>query len=100
MKLILLMYLEEDQGSVEDLLAGQEIRLFSRFSMEGHSPGTQGWYGETAPHQAGLIMVVLADEAASDLLAAVEGCRNIEDSRHPIRAVQVDVERVTECLCA
>ena len=100
MKLILLMHLEEDTSCVEELLAQQKITSFSRFPMEGHSSGTRGWYGEVAPYRAALVLVLLSEEAASGLLEAVEGCKAIEDSRHPIRAVQLDVDRVTECLCA
>lgn len=99
MKLVLLMYLEDDEACVERLLVGEGVAIWSRLPIEGHRPGRGGWYGGVAPYRSRLDMVIVDEDAAERLLAAVEGCRGVADPAHPIRAVLVDVEKVASCLC-
>ncbi len=101
MKLVILMYLETDEKCVENLLADQKIPVFSRLPVEGVAAGVaSGWYGTSAPYRSSMIMTVLDQDAAERLLAAVHACRDIEDPRHPIHAMQLDVERTVVCECA
>ena len=101
MKLIVLMYLETDRKCVERLVAEQKIPVFTRLPVEGIAAGgAGGWYGTAAPYRSEMVMSFLEDAAATELLAAVSACRDIEDPRHPIRAMQLNVEATAVCECA
>lgn len=98
MKLVILMYLEEDDRCVERLLKEAHVEAYSRMPVEGRGPGAQtGWYGEIAPYQSRLTMAVVPDQLAASLMQAVSECSGVQDPRHPIRAVQLDVEEFTCC---
>ena len=100
MKLVILMYLRDDDACVERLLAEARVPVYSRMEMEGAALGPgPGWYGESAPYRSQMILSVVSDEVAASLLAAVEDCRGVEDPEHPIRALQLPVERMTSCRC-
>ncbi len=99
MKLVVLMYLEGDEACVERLLAEREVGVWSRLPVEGHAPGTKGWYGEVAPFASRIVLAIVPAETARGLLAAVEECRGVQDPAHPIRAFQVDVEKTAACNC-
>lgn len=99
MKLVLLMYLEEDEPCVDRLLEKERVGAFSRLPLEGHGPGVQGWRGDVPAYRSRLVMAVTGEETAARLLHAVEECRGMQDPTHPVRAVQVPVERVASCLC-
>lgn len=101
MKLVMLMYLADDDDCVEGLLAEHDVRVFSNLPLEGIGPGTRtGWYGKTAPYESRMTMTVVEDAQADELLQAVRDCTGVKDPRHPVRAVQVDVEAMTTCLAA
>jgi hypothetical protein len=98
MKLVLLMYLQEDEKCVNRLLGQMEIQAFSRLSIEGHGPGsTIGWSGEVQPYQSQLVMTILPDEGAKALMDAIAKCTGVEDPRHPIRAALLNVEEFSCC---
>lgn len=99
MKLVLLMYLEEDEPCVDRLLEEQGVSAFSRLPLEGRGPGARGWRGDVAPYRSRLVLAVVPEPTAARLLEAVEKCRGIVDPAHPVRAVEVGVERVASCLC-
>lgn len=99
-KLLLLMYLEEDEACVERTLADQAVTTFSRLSVEGRTDGaTSGWYGVAQPFQSRLILAVMPAERADAVLRAVADCRGVQDPRHPIRAMQLAVEQSAFCQC-
>jgi len=93
MKLVILMYLEDDKEGVDRLLAEHGVMAYSDVSVEGHGAGTEGWYGKVAPYRSQMSMVFLPREEALALVESVEGCTGCKDSRHPIHAWVVDVER-------
>jgi hypothetical protein len=98
MKLVLLMYLQEDQKCVNRLLGDLGVQAYSRLSVEGHGPGSPvGWSGEIQPYQSQLVFAILPDEHAAKLMHAVGGCKGVQDPRHPIRATLLDVEQFTCC---
>lgn len=98
MKLVLLMYLKDDEKCVARLLKEQAIATYSRLALEGHGPGSaSGWSGEIQPYESQLIMSVLPDEQAAALVDAIAQCTGVQDPRHPIRAALLDVERFTCC---
>lgn len=98
MKLVLLMYLEDDAECVSRLLKNVHIEAFSGLPVEGHVPGaTGGWYGTTAPYHSRMIVSVLPDDQARLLVEAVGECTGVKDPRHPIRAVMMNVEAFSCC---
>lgn len=97
MKMVMLMYLAEDERCVARLLAEQSVGQYSRLPIEGHGPGAAGWYGEVAPYDARMVMAIVDDPVAERVLSAVRDCRGVADPAHPIRAVRVDVEDAVAC---
>ncbi len=93
MKLIFLLYLEDDEPTVLRLLEEAGVQTYSRLELEGHGQGTAGWYGEVPPYHSSMIFSVLPEADARRVLEAVEGCRDCADPRHPIHAMMVDIER-------
>lgn len=94
MKMLLLMHLEEDRSCVRRLLAEHEVPVFTEMDAEGHRPGQgPGWYGESAPYASSMVVAVVPDGTADDLVAAVENCRGLEDASHPVHFYQLGVER-------
>ncbi len=101
MKLVILMYLEADETCVQRLVADQRVRVFTRLAVEGVKPGpASGWYGTAAPYRSHMIVAFLEGPDAERLLEAVRRCREVADPRHPIRAMQLDVEQTAVCECA
>ncbi|MFQ5537634.1 MAG: hypothetical protein ACE5GJ_09305 [Gemmatimonadota bacterium] len=96
MKLVFLMYLEEDDKRIVKLLEEHHVVAWSRMSMEGHGSGMRGWYGEVAPYASRLIFTVLREDKARELLEAVRVCVDCEDPQHPIHAMMVAVEEMAD----
>ncbi|HEU4464299.1 MAG TPA: hypothetical protein VFS53_04570 [Gemmatimonadota bacterium] len=99
MKLVLLMYLEEDEPCVARLLEERGVEAFSRLPLEGHGPGREGWRGVVPAYRSRMVLAVVPEATAANLIQAVRDCRGIEDPAHPVRAVQVAIEEVANCLC-
>jgi hypothetical protein len=98
MKFVYLMYLADDESCVNRLLGEQGVAAFVRLPVEGHGPGSAvGWTGEIQTYQSQVVMTVLPDEKAAALMEAVGSCSDVEDPRHPIRAVQMAVEQYSCC---
>ena len=98
MKLVLLMFLKEDEKCVNRLLSAQKVQSFSRLGVEGRGPGAAaGWTGEVQPYQSQMIMSILPTEEAQSLIHAVSACTGVQDPRHPIRAALLDVEQFACC---
>ncbi len=94
MKLVMLMFLEDDTATVEGLLADHHLLAYSEVAVEGHGTGTAGWYGQVAPYDSRMLLVFLSAEKAEELLAAVSVCTGCKDPNHPIHAWQIDVDKV------
>jgi hypothetical protein len=100
MKLVTLIYLEDDEKCVERLLAEIEVEGYSHLAIEGRGPGgTGGWYAAAAPYRSSLILVFLDDDRAALLLEGVRACTGVEDPRHPIRAYALSVDGAAACGC-
>ena len=92
MKLVLLLYLEEDGPAVTQLLQDQGISAYSRLPIEGHGAGKAGgWYGDIATHNSKMIFSVVSDEEADSLLAAVKEVK-VQDAGHPIHLAKLTLE--------
>lgn len=92
MKLVVLMFLEDDAQAVRKLLQAQKVATYSELSVRGHGQGTAGWYGDVAPFKSSLYMVFLPQDEADSLMGAVASLPPTTDQRRPIRAWQMDVE--------
>ena len=101
MKLMMLMYLEEDEACVNRLVAELGVPMVSQLGVEGMegvgSGKAGGWYGESAPYQSRMTLTVVDDAMADRIVEAIGRCEGIVDPRHPIRVVQLAVERTTTC---
>ncbi|MGD2070261.1 MAG: hypothetical protein PVI57_16415 [Gemmatimonadota bacterium] len=93
MKMVLLMYLEDDEAAVDRMLEEHRVTAFSRVNLEGHGKGQPaGWYGQVAPYRSRMVFTLLPEERAAELLEAVAKCSECLDPRHPIHAVLLAVE--------
>ncbi|NIP58657.1 MAG: hypothetical protein GWM92_10210 [Gemmatimonadetes bacterium] len=92
MKMVVLMYLEDDEEVVTDLLADEGVVAFSRMKMEGHGEGGPGWYGGVAPYRSRMVFAVVGDRCAGRLLGAVRSLGGTADPDHPVRAVEIALE--------
>jgi hypothetical protein len=103
MKLVMLMYLEEDEACVNRLLADVGVPMVSHLGVEGRGVAEAnsggGWYGGTAPYQSRITLAIVDETMAVQVLDAVRDCEGIQDPTHPIRALQLAVERTAACAC-
>jgi len=92
MKLVLLLFLEEDGPAVTKLLQEQGISAYSRLPIEGHGAGKAGgWFGDIATHDSKMIFSVVSDDEADSILGAVEAVK-VHDAGHPIHVAKLNLE--------
>jgi len=97
-KLVVLMYLDDDGPSVERLLRDHHVTAYSELPVTGHGSGTAGWYGKVAPYRSRMLIAFLPAAKADELVAAVGGCTGCSDPvRHPIHAWKLAVEQAVAC---
>jgi len=92
-KLVILSLLEDDIEMLHALLRVHGVMAYSELPVEGHGAGTTGWYGEIPPYRSRMVLSFMAAAPAEALLDAVAACTECKDSRHPVRAWMVEVER-------
>ncbi|MDX1566269.1 MAG: hypothetical protein R3223_00615 [Longimicrobiales bacterium] len=97
MKMIVLMYLEDDEEIVVRLMEDRGISSFSSVKLEGHGRGSPGWYGDVAPYQSRMIFAVLPEVEAEALLRAVGELGSGSHPEHPIHGIQMAVEKTVNC---
>jgi len=96
MKLIILLYLEDDDRCVASLMKDHGVLAYSRLPLEGHGSGLAGWYGATAPYASRMAFAIVPEGQAAELMSAVQGCNGVADPRHPIHAIQLSVEATAD----
>lgn len=96
MKLIALLYLEDDEAVVARLLKKHGVIAYSRLPLEGHGGGARGWYGEVAPYASSMAFTLVLEDKADELLQAVRECTDVTDPNHPIHALKVAVEDIAD----
>lgn len=96
MKIIVLLYLEEDQKCVTRFLKENGVMAYSQLPVEGHGSGVAGWYGAAAPYASRMAFTIVPEAQAQAILQAVEGCNGVADARHPIHAIQMGVEAAVD----
>ena len=92
MKLVFLLYLEDDDRLVREQLDLIGVRVFSALPLEGHGTGGSGWYGDVAPYRSRMVFAAVSDEEATTLLEVVRTWPVGQDPSHPIRAFRVNIE--------
>jgi hypothetical protein len=100
MKLVTMLYLEDDRKCVERFLSDLEVETYSELEIEGHGPGGHaGWYREAPPYRSHMVFAFVDDDLAGRILEAVRRCTAVKDPRHPIRAFLLDVQAAASCGC-
>ena len=98
MKLIGIMNLEHDKTTVRKLFEKHGVQIYSEADITGHTLTTlarYGWRPSTdVPVYSSLCFAIIPKERADEIMAEISRLSQIEDSGHPIRAFQVDVERM------
>lgn len=102
MKLIGVMGLIEDTEKIRKLFKEHGVHIFSETEITGHTLcelEKHGWWPSSdIPAYSRLHFAILPTERASKILDAIAGLPDKEevedDCTHPIRAFQVDVERM------
>lgn len=93
MKMILILFLEDDADRVRSLLEEHDVAAYSELPLEGHGEGRPvGWYGEVSPYRSRMAFTLVPGPRARELLAAVRACTGCQDPDHPIHALQLGVE--------
>jgi hypothetical protein len=93
MKLVMLLFLEEDKPQIERLFNDHRGSAWSCISVQGHGPGLTGWYGTVAPFDSCMAFTLIPDDRVEGLLAEVAEIDGLSDPRHPVHAHVLDVER-------
>lgn len=102
LKLIGVMGLNEDTEKIRKLFKKHGVHIFSETEITGHTMcelEKYGWWPATdIPAYSILHFAILPKERAGEILDAIAALtdENVEkdDCSHPIRAFQVDVERM------
>lgn len=93
MRIVMLMYLEEDAGRVADLLRSREIVAFTRLEAEGWTASLPSpWSGATTPFRSELLLTLVPEDRAAELMQAVADCA-CANVRHPVHGVELAVAR-------
>jgi hypothetical protein len=93
MKLVMLLFLEEDEDRIESLFNRHKGMAWSRLPVQGHGPGLTGWYGTVAPFSSAMAFTLIPDAEVEGLLEDVQQLSGLSDPRHPVHAHVLDVER-------
>ena len=101
MKLISVMSLTAYRDQVRGLFDEHNVQIYSETDIVGHSSDTIQQYGWWSFDRDGtnmysvLFFAVLPADKASEIMASIEALRNTEENPgHPIRAFQVNVEKM------
>ena len=97
MKLILLLYLADDEVCVARLLKARGVLTHSRLNLEGFGKGMTGWYGDTPTFRSRMAFALVPEDQADGLLDAVRNCQETTGgAQHPIHAIQLGVEAMAD----
>ena len=80
MKIIILLYLEEDQGCVTRFLKDNGVMAYSQLPLEGHGAGVAGWYGSTAPYASRMAFTVVPEAQAQAICMEHPDFREANDA--------------------
>jgi hypothetical protein len=99
MKLIGVMSLDEVKEDVHQLFERHGVQIFSEMEIKGHTLSTiqkYGWWptDRSVPVYSALCFAVIPKLRADEIMGEIEKLADKDESAHPIRAFQVDVERM------
>ncbi|MEJ2719875.1 MAG: hypothetical protein P8181_01865 [bacterium] len=99
MKLIGLMSLDDAKEDLHTLFEKHGVQIFSEMEIKGHTLTTiqkYGWWptGRSTPAYSTLCFAVIPRLRADEIMDEIEALAAKDQSAHPIRAFQVDVERM------
>jgi hypothetical protein len=98
MKLIGIMNLDTDQPAVRKLFEKHGVQIYSEMDITGHTVTTLEKYGwrpsRDVPVYSSLCFAIISKERADGIMDEISQLSEKDDSGHPIRAFQVDVERM------
>lgn len=98
MKLIGIMNLEQDKSTVRRLFEKHGVQIYSETDITGHTVTTlerYGWRPSTdVPVYSSLCFAIIHEERAEEIMEEISRLSQADGSGHPIRAFQVDVERM------
>ena len=61
MKIVALMYLEEDNPTVSKLLSEHGVMAYSRLPLEGHGAGAEGWLGRVPAYRSSMAFALVPE---------------------------------------
>jgi hypothetical protein len=99
MKMIGLMSLEKDKSKLRRIFEQNNVQIFSEIEITGHTLNTLARYGwasstQDVPLYSALCFAIIPEKHARAVMDAIEELAGTDESGHPIRAFQVDVERM------
>jgi hypothetical protein len=98
MKLIGIMNLETDKPLVRKLFEKHGVQIYSETDITGHTITTLEKYGwrpsRDFPVYSSLCFAIVAAERADEIMEEISRLSERDETGHPIRAFQVDVERM------
>ena len=99
MKLIGIMSLECEKKGVKKIFEKHDIQIFSEVEITGHTFATLKQYGwissqHDIPAYSTLCFAIISKDKANEIMDEIAELAKKDDTEHPIRAFQVDVERM------
>ncbi|MFQ5769714.1 MAG: hypothetical protein ACE5HX_04205 [bacterium] len=100
MKLIILMSLNQNKNQVRKLFEKHRVQIYSEIEIKGHTLETIRRYGWWVFEKDGiaiystLFFAVVPKEKADEVMENITCLAGECDPDHPIRAFQIDVERM------
>jgi len=99
MKLIVLMSMQCDREAISKIFEEHGIHMFSETAITGHTISTikkYGWWptDREASVYSAMCFAIISKEKADAIFQALEENQKKNPSEHPVRAFQVDVERM------
>jgi hypothetical protein len=98
MKLIGIMNLEKDKAGVRKVFEKHGVQIYSEMEITGHTISTierYGWWpSKEVPVYSSLCFAIISKYRADEIMDEIAGLAEGDETGHPIRAFQVDVERM------
>jgi hypothetical protein len=98
MKLIGIMNLDKDKAAVRKLFEKLGVQIYSEMDITGHTVSTIEKYGwrpsRDVPVYSSLCFAIIRKERADEIMSEIAKLSRTDDTGHPVRAFQVDVERM------
>ncbi|MBN2433574.1 MAG: hypothetical protein JXQ27_19060 [Acidobacteria bacterium] len=99
MKMIGLMSLEKDKAQLRQIFEENNVQIFSEMEITGHTLNTitrYGWAASTqdVPMYSSLCFAIIPELEAHAVMDEIQAMARRDTSGHPIRAFQLDVEKM------